>query len=74
MYPDSFHSVSSISVGHFKKRYGLTSTACEDASRSYEELRRKGKMIGEFDILIGSIVKFHDEKLLTRDAVFKSIS
>jgi tRNA(fMet)-specific endonuclease VapC len=52
---------------------GLTVGACEHASKIYKELRQRGKMIGEFDILIAAIVRTFDEKLVSRDGDFKSI-
>lgn len=45
----------------------------EEAATIYKELREKGKMIGEFDILIAGIVRSNDEELVTRDAHFKSV-
>ena len=47
--------------------------AAEEAARIYRELYDRGKLVGEFDILIAGIAKFHDEALVTRDAHFKSI-
>ena len=47
--------------------------SCEKASRIYKELKDKGTMIGEFDILIAAIVRSNDETLVTRDEHFKSI-
>jgi len=52
---------------------GLSLGAAEEASRIYKELQNRGKLIGEFDILIAGIAKFHDEPLVTRDEHFKSI-
>lgn len=52
---------------------GLSIGACEHASRIYKELRRRGRMIGEFDILIASIVMNYDEKLASEDADFKMV-
>ena len=52
---------------------GLSVGACEQASKIYKELVRRGKLIGEFDILIAAIVRTFDEKLVTRDRDFKSI-
>ena len=51
----------------------LSFGAAEEAARIYKELRDKGKMIGEFDVLIAGIVKFNDETLMTRDGHFKTI-
>lgn len=51
----------------------LSFGAVEEASRIYKELQDRGKLIGEFDVLIAGIVKFHDESLVTRDDHFKSI-
>jgi predicted nucleic acid-binding protein len=39
----------------------------------YRELGQKGKMIGEFDILISAIVKKFDEQLVSKDADFKAV-
>lgn len=52
---------------------GLSMGACEQASKIYRDLRGRGKMIGEFDILIAAIVKALDERLVSKDADFKSI-
>lgn len=52
---------------------GLSIGACEQASKIYKELRQRGKMIGEFDILIASIVRALDERLVSRDGDFRSI-
>jgi tRNA(fMet)-specific endonuclease VapC len=52
---------------------GLSVNACEHASKIYKELRQRGKMIGEFDIIIAAIVKSFDEKLVSRDGDFKTI-
>jgi predicted nucleic acid-binding protein len=51
----------------------LSFGAAEEASRIYKEIRERGNLIGEFDVLIAGIVKFHDESLVTRDEHFKSI-
>lgn len=51
----------------------LSLGATEEASRIYKELRDKGRLIGEFDVLIAGIVKFYDEPLVTRDEHFKAI-
>jgi tRNA(fMet)-specific endonuclease VapC len=53
---------------------GLSIGACEQASKIYKELRHRGKMIGEFDILIAAIVGIYDEKLVSKDIDFKAIS
>ena len=59
--------VSSLNV------IGLGINACEEAAKIYHELRAKGKIIGEFDVLIASIVKSVDDELVTRDEHFKYI-
>lgn len=51
----------------------LSLGAAEEAARIYKELRDKGKMIGEFDVLIAGVAKFYDEALVTRDEHFKTI-
>jgi tRNA(fMet)-specific endonuclease VapC len=52
----------------------LSIGACEQASKIYKELRHRGKMIGEFDILIAAIVRTFDEKLVSKDVDFKAVS
>ncbi|MFI5449680.1 MAG: type II toxin-antitoxin system VapC family toxin [Candidatus Bathyarchaeia archaeon] len=52
----------------------LSFGVAEEASKIYKELRDKGRLIGEFDILIAAMIRFYDESLVTRDEHFKSIS
>ncbi len=47
--------------------------ACEEASSIFCELRKSGKMISEFDVLIAAIAKTKGEAILSRDQHFKSI-
>jgi len=51
----------------------LSPEACEEASSMFCELKKSGKMISEFDILIAAIAKTNSESILTRDKHFKSI-
>ncbi|MCL5066945.1 MAG: type II toxin-antitoxin system VapC family toxin [Thaumarchaeota archaeon] len=51
----------------------LDAESVEAASELYSKLRNKGKLIGEFDILIASICIANGERLLTRDEDFASI-
>jgi predicted nucleic acid-binding protein len=51
----------------------LSPEACEEASNIFCELKKSGKMISEFDILIAAIAKTKGESILTRDKHFKSI-
>jgi len=51
----------------------LSYGACEEASRIYVKLRRRGVVIGEFDLLIAAIAIHNDELLLSRDKHFKLI-
>ena len=51
----------------------LTWEACEEASKIFLELKQKGKMISELDILIAAIVKVNGEVILTRDKHFGTI-
>ena len=51
----------------------LSVEACGEASSIFCELKKSGKMISEFDILIAAIAKTNDEGILTRDQHFKSI-
>jgi predicted nucleic acid-binding protein len=51
----------------------LSPEAYEEASNIFCELKKSGKMISEFDILIAAIAKTNDESILTWDQHFKSI-
>ena len=51
----------------------LTLQSCEEASKIYRDLRKKGCLIGEYDILIAGIAKTLADTVLTRDAHFKLI-
>ncbi len=51
----------------------LSFGAAEEAARTHKDLRDRGRLIGEFDVLIAAIVMFYDEALVTRDAHFKTI-
>jgi tRNA(fMet)-specific endonuclease VapC len=53
---------------------GLSLETCDQAAKIYKELRQRGKkMIGEYEVLIAAIVRAFDEKLVSRDAHFKSV-
>ena len=47
--------------------------ACEEASSIFCELKKSGKMISEFDILIAAIAKTNGEAILSQDQHFNSI-
>ena len=49
----------------------LTFNACEEAAKIYKELKNKGTMVGEFDILIAAITRANQEELVTRDEHFE---
>jgi predicted nucleic acid-binding protein len=49
----------------------LTFIACEEAAKIYIELKNKGSMVGEFDILIAAIARASNEELVTRDEYFE---
>jgi predicted nucleic acid-binding protein len=51
----------------------LSYGSCEEASRIYSKLKRKGQIIGDFDILIAAIVIYNDETLISRDEHFRLI-
>jgi tRNA(fMet)-specific endonuclease VapC len=51
----------------------LTLQACEEASKIYLELRKKGRLIGDYDVLIAGIAKIFVQQVMTRDAHFKLI-
>ena len=49
----------------------LTFNACEEAAKIYKDLKNKGNMVGEFDILIAAITRANNEDLVTRDEHFE---
>jgi tRNA(fMet)-specific endonuclease VapC len=49
----------------------LSFNACEEAAKIYKELKNKGCMVGEFDILIAAIARTNNEVLVTRDEHFE---
>ena len=49
----------------------LTFYACEEAAKIYIELKNKGTMVGEFDILIAAITRANNEEFVTRDEHFE---
>jgi tRNA(fMet)-specific endonuclease VapC len=51
--------------------FDLTFNVCEEAAKIYKELKTKGKLIGEFDILIAAITRTNNEELVTRDETFE---
>ncbi len=51
----------------------LTLKACDEASKIYSDLRKKGCLIGEFDVLIAAIAKTNSEAVMTRDTHFGQI-
>lgn len=53
--------------------YDYDSRAAERSAKIFKELKRKGRMVNELDILIASIAIAHDELLVTRDNDFKRI-
>jgi predicted nucleic acid-binding protein len=44
---------------------------CEEAAKFYIELKNKGTMVGEFDILIAAITRANNEEFVTRDEHFE---
>jgi tRNA(fMet)-specific endonuclease VapC len=53
--------------------YDFDGKSSARSARIYKELKTKGKMINELDILIASIAITHDELLVTRDNDFRKI-
>ena len=51
----------------------LTLQACEEASKIYRDLKKKGCLIGEYDVLIAAITRTHAETIMTRDDHFARI-
>jgi tRNA(fMet)-specific endonuclease VapC len=51
----------------------LTYNACEEASKIYRDLKKKGRMVGEFDILIAAIARTNGQTLISRDEHFELI-
>lgn len=52
---------------------GLSYGACEEASRVYAGMKRKGKTMSEFDLLIAAIAMYNDDILISRDEHFKLV-
>ncbi|MGD0729015.1 MAG: type II toxin-antitoxin system VapC family toxin [Candidatus Micrarchaeaceae archaeon] len=53
--------------------YDFEERAAERSARIFKDLKKKGKMINELDILIAAIAIANDELLVTRDNDFKNI-
>jgi len=51
---------------------GLSYGACEEASRAYADMKRKGKTMSEFDLLI-AIAMYNDDILFSRDEHFRLV-
>ena len=49
----------------------MTFNACEEAAKIYKELKNKGTLVGEFDILIAAITIANQEEFITRDEHFE---
>ncbi len=64
-----------ITVDYFKgfEVYGFSEAEAEAASEIYRKLKASGKMKGEIDILIASIVKLKGETIITTDRDFIEI-
>ena len=52
----------------------LDPVSVDTASELYSSLAKKGRMIGEFDILIAAICISNSEELVTNDAHFASVT
>jgi tRNA(fMet)-specific endonuclease VapC len=55
------------------KMLDLTTEATIEAAQIYATLKKSGKLVGEFDLLIAAIAKVNDEEILTRDQHFEAI-
>jgi predicted nucleic acid-binding protein len=64
-----------ITLDFFKgfEIYGFSESEARMATEIYRRLKSSGKMKGEFDILIASIVKVNDETIITTDEDFMKI-
>ena len=51
----------------------ITLQTCEEASKIYQDLKKAGSLIGEFDVLIAAIAQTYDETIMTKDEHFNSI-
>ncbi len=49
----------------------LTFNSCQEAAKIYKELKTKGNIVGEFDILIAAITRASNEDFVTRDEHFE---
>jgi predicted nucleic acid-binding protein len=47
--------------------------SCDAAAKLYGELRGRGNMVNEFDLLVAAVVMRNDETLVTRDAHFSRV-
>ena len=73
-YHDSVIKVSDVK--NFASSFyflALDEKICEEFGKMYSELKKKGKMIEESDLLIASAVKVNDLTLITRDKDFKNM-
>jgi tRNA(fMet)-specific endonuclease VapC len=51
----------------------LTNQSCRNGASIYADLRAKGKLSGEFDVLIAGIVMENEETLISRDEHFSAM-
>ncbi len=74
-YHDSVIKISDVK--NFVSSFDLLNfdeTSCEEFGKMYFELKKAGKRIKEFDLLIASVVKVNNLILITRDKDFKKIN
>ncbi len=51
----------------------LTNESCRNGAQVYADLRARGKLSGEFDVLIAGIVAENDETLVSNDEHFSAM-
>jgi len=53
--------------------YPIDEKVAVEYAELYYQLREKGRLIADLDLIIASTAKAHDEKLLTRDKDFLAV-
>lgn len=55
------------------KVVGLDKKSCKEFGKIYLKLKKEGKLINDFDIIIAAITKINNLTLITRDKHFENI-
>ncbi len=68
--PKSNEALGSLDIMNV---YAFDSVSAGRSAKIFKELKKKGRMINELDILIAAIAIAHDELLVTRDKDFEEV-